>query len=355
MKKRYLFLLVVLTLGIIYIFKGSFSGKPVTLTHKSQEKGNEFVERIIILCKHPIPYVILGLDGSDQRLVGVNPETRKTMATKVLGKYFPRFQEISDRVCTKSFTPNIEEIVKLDPDLVLTWEMYPGTIEQMKKFNLNVVGVRYDGSEENDRYMINLLADAIGKRAEADSMLAWRDKVLQDIKTISDSLTEAEKPKAIFLYNYDNFTVGGEKCYEHFCINAVGGINLGAGLGIDRAVNIEQILAWDPDIILYGGWRDDIAPSDIYNNTLLADVSAIKNKRVFKMPHWASNESPLIWMWMAELFHPDKYEYNVGAEIKSVYNWQYGANLTDDEIRSVLFFTDNAVSPHYTNFKFSSK
>lgn len=356
MKKWIAFCLVIVSVGIFFVLKASFqaSGKRVALTFRDIDPDQKDIDRIIILCKHPVPFVLLGLDGSDQRLIGINPETKKTMTTKVIGKYFPRFEDISDKVCTKSFTPNIEEIVRLNPDVIFTWEMFPGTIDQMRKFNLNVVGVHYDGSEQNDRYMINLLADAIGRRERADSMIAWRDHVLQDIKTVSDSMTETEKPKVIFLYNYDNFTVGGENCYENFCINTAGGINLGNGLGIDRAVNIEQILAWNPDIILYGGWRDDITPMQIYQNELLAKVSAIKTKRVFKMPHWASNESPLIWMWMAELFHPEHFDYDIGAEIKSVYKWQYDAALTDEEVERVLFYQENALSPFYANFKQAS-
>lgn len=307
-------------------------------------------ERIISFCNHPVPFVILGLDASDKRLVGINPSTKEDMATHVLNRFFPRFQSISDRVCARGFAPNIEEILKLNPDLILHWERFQGTIDQMRDFGLHAVGVRY-GSEEHDQETVRMIAEAIGRNAKADSIITWRNGVRRKIAAIADTIPPGDKPKVVFLYSYENLTVGGEKCYENFCINLVGGRNMGAGLGLDRSVNVEQILEWDPDFIIFGGWKKIPNPVDLYEDPLLSGVSAIKNRRVFKMPVWASNESVLSWIWMSEILHPERFDFDIRQEIRSVYAWQYEADLDEEDIDKALFYDVNAISPLYTHFK----
>ena len=273
------------------------------------------------------------------------------METHVLKRFFLRFPSISSKICTKGFTPNIEEILKLNPDLVLHWERFHDTIEQMRNFGLNVLAVPYDGTEATDRALVNTIAAAIGRQEKADSMMQWREQVFRQIEAVTKILPRDKRPRVIFLYSYETFTVGGENSYEDFCINLAGGRNLGDGLGLDRSVNIEQILEWDPDVIFFGGWRAYPNPVDIYQNPLLAEVSAVKNQRVFKMPVWASNEAVLTWKWMTEILHPEAFDFKIREDIKKVYAWQYGIDLTDDDLDKMLFYEVNALSPWYTPFK----
>ena len=349
MKKRYLFIFIAVIGGIIYLVRPATTGIPVasvrdTLLHTE-------ATRIISFCKHPIPIIIMGLDAGDRRFVGIHPDAKLSMQSNVLNKYFPGFQQLSGNVCSKAFSPNIEEMMRLKPDLVLTWNRYSEAIAQMQGFGFNVLGINYDGSDQNDRDMVHIVAKAIGREQMADSIMQWRDTTLRHIKAVSDAVPSIKKPKVIFFYNYKTLRVGGEKCYENFCINLAGGRNMGAGLGIDRDVNVEQLLEWDPDIILFGGWMSNITPDDIYQNPFFADMSAVRNRRVFKMPIWASNESVLIWKWMAEIMQPQLFNYNLRADIRASYAWQYKINLTEDDIDQVLFCKTNAGSPFYTNFK----
>jgi len=308
------------------------------------------VERIVTLSKSPVPFVIMGLDGSDERLVGVNPETRLTMNSHVLNRYFPDFSSISDKICTKGFTPNIEEIVKLDPHVVFHWEMYHDTIGQLREFGLDVVPIPYDGSEKTDRELVNRIAAAIGREEKAADIIHRREQTMLDIEAITRTIPPQNRPKAIFLYSVEDWNVGGEQCYEAFSIDLIGGRSVVEGLGIGRRVNIEQILQWDPDFLFFGGWRTPRVPADIYQDRLLGAVSAVENRRVFKMPVWSSNEAVLIWQWMAELLHPDAFDFDVREAIEQTYAWQYDIDLTDDDVDKMLFYDVNAISSGYTAF-----
>ncbi len=352
MKKSYLFVFVIIAFGIIYFARQVFFVTAQKIMEPvNGTKASVPLERIISLSKSPVPFVVLGLDGSDKRFVGINPGIKKTMEANVLGKYFPRFQSISSKICSEGFGPNIEEIIRLNPDLILHWRMFQSDIEQMRNFGLNVVELDYDGSDQTDRDIVNRIATAMNREVKADSIMKWRESALRKIKIISDSIPTDLRPKVIFLYSYENFTVGGERCYENFCINLTGGRNMGDGLGLDRSVDVEQILEWNPDVILFGGWRKKPNPVDIYQNPLLQEVNAIKNRRVFKMPVWASNEIVLAWKWMAEILHPEMFDFNIRTEIKSTYKWQYNVELTEEDVDEALLYDVNVLSPLYTTFK----
>ncbi len=348
MKKAYIFLIVLFICGVLYLVSTTSINTPQINT-PDRQRGP--VERIISLCKHPIPVIVLGLDASDRRLVGINPGAKMGLQSNILSRYFPGLQKISYKVCTNGFAPNIEEMTKLHPDMVLTWSRFPEAIAQMQGFGFNVVGINYDGSDQNDRDMVYLVARAIGREAKADSIMQIRDSTLRQMKAVSDPLLPQDKPKVIFLYNYETLCVGGERCYENFCINLAGGRNMGAGLGVDRCVNMEQILEWDPDIILIGGWLNNTNPANIYQNPMLADLSAVRNRRVYKAPIWSSNESVLIWKWMAEVIQPALFDAELRKDIADSYAWLYNINLTEDDIDQVLFYPANAGSQAYPNLK----
>ncbi len=352
MKKFYLLIFIAVICCVIYYTSATKADPPdISTTNKQGAVHTGGVNRIISLCKHPIPMIVLGLDASERRFVGLNPIFKANMQSTVLNSYFPGIQKVSGKVCVNGFSPNMEEIIKLNPDLILNWDRFPEAIAQMESFGYNVTGINYDGSDQNDREMIHIVAKAIGREKMADSIMQWRDSTQQQIKAISDNISYSNKPKVIFLYNYETLRVGGEKCYENFCIDLVGGRNMGAGLGIDRSVNIEQILEWDPDIILFGGWIKNINPEDIYQNPILAEVSAVRNKRVIKMPNWASNESVLIWKWLAKIIHPGLFDYDLRENIRASYAWQYKIKLTEEDTDKLLHCQANTASPLYNNFK----
>ncbi len=352
MKKIFLLIFIAVLCCIIYYTGSTKTDSPgIAMTGTHDSLHSDSVKSIISLCKHPIPVIILGLDGSEKRLVGLHPDFKIGMQSNLLNSYFPGIQKISGNVCAKAFAPNMEEIIKLKPDLILNWNRYPEAIAQMESFGYNVMGLTYDGSDQNDREMVGIVAKAIGRETMADSIIQLRDSSLKQIKMISNSIPYKDKPKVIFLYNYETLRVGGEKCYENFCIGLAGGRNMGAGLGIDRSVNIEQILEWDPDIILFGGWINNLDPEDIYQNPILANVSAVRNKRVLKMPHWASNESVLTWKWLAEIIQPDFFDYDIRENIRASYLWLYKIKLTEEDIDKVLFRAENEASPLYKDLK----
>src|SRR5699024_6539034 len=108
--------------------------------------------------------------------------------------------------------------------------------------------------------------------------------------------------------------VAGQGTYNDFYIDLVRGTNPASGdngatgtgmVGVD----VEQVLSWDPDIVLLGNF-DDAMPDVVYSDPVWQDVAAVSSRRVYKVPlggyRWdpPSHESPLTWRWLSHLAFP---------------------------------------------------
>ncbi|MDN3718499.1 ABC transporter substrate-binding protein [Roseibium salinum] len=118
-------------------------------------------------------------------------------------------------------------------------------------------------------------------------------------------------------------TSGEEGNYNAFYIKLAGGKVASASLPAGWAdVNAEQIAAWNPDVILLNSFEDELRTDRIYNDPILGLTNAAQGKRIYKMPlggyRWdpPNQESPLTWMWLAKLLHPEIFQYDLREEMK---------------------------------------
>ena len=163
---------------------------------------------------------------------------------------------------------------------------------------------------------------------------------------------------ALYFMNYlSKLRVAGGPSYNNFYINLAGGKNVAKDLGMFTDVGIEQIIAWDPEVILLNGFEPKLTPKQVYDNKLLADVTAVKNRRVYQLPlggyRWdpPSHESPLTWLWLSMVLHPEKFDWNLHDRIDRNYRQIYGQGVTADDVGNILRFNVNADAAHYGIFR----
>ncbi len=138
----------------------------------------------------------------------------------------------------------------------------------------------------------------------------------------------------------------------------VGGRNVAAATGTPEAataVNLEQIIIWNPQVIFLGAF-DNSKPADIFANPALQRVEAVRSRRVYKLPHggyrWdpPSQESHLGWRWAAMLVHPDRFRFDLRGQIREVYKFTYRYDVTDGDIDEILQMPINQGSAGYDVF-----
>ncbi|MGI9354122.1 MAG: ABC transporter substrate-binding protein [Rhizobiaceae bacterium] len=300
--------------------------------------------------------MFIGVDGSTDRLVGMHNLSKTAIKGQVLQKFFPGALKIPSNITGKGFTfvPNVEELLTLKPDLVFQWgHLNDDIIKPIENAGMKVALIKI-GKEEFTVRWLQMMGKILGKETKTNAMIKWRQDTKKMLKARTDAIPEAKRPRVLYFMNYlSKLRVAGGKSYNNFYINLAGGTNAAKGLGMFAVVSPEQIIAWDPEVILLNGFERKLTPQDVYKDPLLADVSAVKNKRVYKMPlggyRWdpPSQESPLTWLWLSSLLHPDKFDWKLGKLIDEKYRFIYGQGVSKTDAKKILRFDVNAEQANY--------
>ena len=141
--------------------------------------------------------------------------------------------------------------------------------------------------------------------------------------------------------------VAAGNTFGRYWLSAIGAENV--ALEIDKAispVSLEQIYAWDPDVIFLNSFSAFTA-EDILNSTAIegqdwSQLTAVKNGRVYKLPlgvyYWfpPCSDSPLALQWMAQKLYPELFEdLDIDQEIRDYYKNFYGIELTDEDMNTL--------------------
>lgn len=321
-------------------------GKTVTLDRPA---------RRVVTLPMPAAAMLIAVDGGTDHLVGMHKFSWIAIRDGILGDFFPKAEKIAHGVAGQNFAPNVETIVGLKPDVVVQWgDEGAGIIAPMENAGLKVVGLTYGTQEDVDTW-ITLFGTLLGKKERADTINTRTSKSLDEIKAAASEASDT-KPKIIYFNRFSGgLKAAGKGSYNDFYIRLVGGVNAAEELTGLASVDIEQVLSWDPDIVLLGNF-DDAVPDDVYGDKVWGDVSAVKSKRVYKVPlggyRWdpPSQESPLMWRWLFMLAHPKAKPYDLRGRVTSYYRFLYGHEPSDTQLDKVLWMELNGKSAAYSQF-----
>jgi iron complex transport system substrate-binding protein len=297
----------------------------------------------------------IAVDQSISRLISIHPRAKRTMMEGLLGRIYPGIADIPAPVENQGSdmsAPNAEAIAVLQPDLVLQSGHQGGeTSGPLDRVGLKTALIRY-GSEDAVRETLRIMAAAVGKPERAERMIAWRDAITADLAVRLRAIKS--KPRVLYITNADGgYRASGGGNYNDYSIGLAGGLNAAAELAGAQLVTKEQILVWNPDIILLPSFGDRMSPQDVLNDPLLASTNAGQNRKVYKSPMGAyrweapAQENPFYWMWLANIMHPDMPPYDLRSQITDVYQWMYGYKVSAQDEDEMLQFDANAASSGY--------
>ena len=248
--------------------------------------------------------------------------------------------------------PSVEQLIALGTDLVI-YHPFAKQIQRMSASGLPVV-VAYDGSQRpstlegfiKDYYaQIRFYGDVLGGHAKtvADEYCRYVDERIRPVIAVTRKIPAARRPRMFYVCGRIDGLSNTQSRFgtAHWLVEAAGGRMLTHD---DAAyfvtVTTEQLIAWDPEIIVVG-----TAPSvdAIVGDPRMQSITAVKTHRVVMSPegqfYWShfSSESFLCILFLAKQFHPDRFaDIDLRQELKSYYAAFYHYRLTDDEARRIL-------------------
>ncbi|MGZ2379888.1 ABC transporter substrate-binding protein [Rhizobium leguminosarum] len=318
-------------------------------------KAAERVVSIVI----PMASTVIALDGSTRKLIGMNPTAKSAVVEGILGKIFPEAKDIPSDVTAPNFVPNVEALTAANPDLVIQWgDRGADIVAPITNAGLTTMLILY-GTEELTRDYMTMAAKAIGKPERIGELVEWRDRVQKDIQAKTTAIPDDKKPNVLYLGRaLSDISASGTKGnYNAWSIGLAGGKNASDELNGTVSVNKEQIAAWNPDVIFLNAFEAKLNVDWVYNDPILSLTNAAKSKRVYKMPlggyRWdpPSQESPLSWMWTANLLHPEIFKYDLRTEMKTAYKTLYNYDLADSDIDNILWLKEQGAAADYAQFE----
>ena len=297
----------------------------------------------------PLPSIYALTGAPIENLVGVHPGSTSAIENSVMGAMYPQLSGIADNFINGTDV-NVEELLKLEPDVVLYWAEYLEQYEAMTNAGITAVGVK---PQDNGNVLstleswLSIMGEIFGTTGNVDKVIEYGRKLEAEIAEKTAKIPEEDRQKVLYLYNHseDDISVSGNGFYGQYWIDAAGGINVAADLNGATSVNMEQIYEWNPDIIIITTFTETM-PEDLYNNTIdgqdWSHIDAVKNGKVYKEPlgvyRWfpPSGDAPLMLMWMANTLYPEVFDYDMKDEIEDYYERFYNYDLEDEQIEGIL-------------------
>jgi iron complex transport system substrate-binding protein len=300
------------------------------------------IENIAVLTSPPnIITFVLGIN--DMLCATSNPIKNSVF----LKRLYPRLEEIP-AVRAGAGKINIEALLMADPDVCLGSSTDLQPVDDATDIPtircMDVASLAYPKQQQKE---VRFWGELFGKEEQAEKYCSYVDNNVATINAAVGSLTEEEKMKVYVGFNADHLTTFGSDTFMDEFIAAAGCINaahpvstLGGAEGGLASISMEQVLEWNPDIVII----DTGTAEDLYADPLWADIPAIKNKQVYLLPRgmfgWnrASVEPAALFpMWLALQVYPDKFPDNdIDTELKRFYREIINYELTESDVTLIL-------------------
>ncbi|HQA50103.1 MAG TPA: ABC transporter substrate-binding protein [Syntrophomonadaceae bacterium] len=289
------------------------------------------VNRVISTWR-PCTFLVYAVGGQD-KLVGVDIGSTKAPFTTAV---YPQIADIA-QVGDKKSGINIEEVVAANPDVVFVWS---GTdtenlIKQLEQQQIPAV-VLIPESAEQMREATLLIGEIMDCSQQAEKILKYYDDTLALVAERFKDIPESERKK-VFLAGADGFLSScGTDFYQHYLIEQAGGINVAAELtGGWQEVSAEQVVSWNPDVIILDPYCKDKPEDAVKMNPGLKAITAVQAGFVYNFPsvgQWTFPipQSAMGVLWLSEKLYPDLYEdLDVAAEADKYYKEFFGVTYSD--------------------------
>ncbi len=313
--------------------------------------------RRVVAIPIPLASMVMAVDGDARRLAGMNRAAADDLHNGLLGRMFPAALDIPVGVAGEDFIPNVEALAVARPDVVIQWgDRGSDIVRPIADLGLPVITLRY-GDSALAAGWLRLTGAALGKRERGEELAAWFETARAGIAARADATPPATRPRVLFLFRTrSGWQAAGKGTSMDSDIRLAGGLNVAADLPGFAPVGIEQVLAWNPQVLLLNNFEPSLAPAQFYRDPRLAALAAVRERRVYIYPRggfrWdpPSQETPLALDWLFSLFHPDRAEAGLRGRVEAAYRMLYGYRASAADIDAVLRLDLNGDSARYRAF-----
>lgn len=200
---------------------------------------------------------------------------------------------------------NMEMLLKLNPEVVVTWTYKPESLRFIEARGLKVIGV-YPKSL-SDLYEVMILHGKLfGKEERVEICMDEMKKIFDLVKQRVSTIPPDARRRVLWLVGKPTSVTCGQGVTSDL-LRIAGAVNPASGIPQSSAdFSLEQIVAWNPDVIFIWGHAGYSARS-ILESSQWRYVKAVKEGKVYKSPRWSTwspRVAPIV-LWMASKIYPE--------------------------------------------------
>ena len=295
----------------------------------------------------PVAAIFLYMVVPD-KLLGWNYELNDVEKSIILDKYqdLPNFG-MGDAV-------NYEAVIAANPTIAINSGKINDTMVSdcdALSESLGIPVVAVDNELNNSAEAFRFMGELLGVEDHAEELAQYAEQVFTDINALSD--IPEEKKVSVYFGNGEDSLETAPRGSQHAqildVINAVNVADLELGDGSRVQISAEQLLAWDPDVIVVNGEpkadkSGNSAAEDILSNPDYASLKAVQDQKVYGTPNapfsWVdrpAGPNRLIGMrWFSALIYPEYIKCDINEEIHKFFDLFYHVDLSDEQLENVL-------------------
>lgn len=291
------------------------------------------VERVATVGAVPVLNGLVFAVGEGRRIVNGLPEFARKPRWGYQAVFAPHTARLPS-MQNADRTPRLEALLGAAPDAVLTMDR--ASADALRRAGLPALYLAWR-QPEDVKTAVRLLGrlfdrpQAAERYAERfDRMLAGVAARLRDVRT---------RPRVLY---FSPKTLTQPHLVAEWWIGAAGGDSVtDDGRSLEsRSFTLEQVLAWNPEILIVSGHDEAEA---VRQEPRFANLAAVRAGRILVAPcgahTWGNRtaEQPLTVLWAAKNFHPEAFaDVDLVAETRRFYRDLFGAELSPAQAREIL-------------------
>jgi len=247
------------------------------------------------------------------------------------------------RLTGRGNTVNLENVVRLMPDLVLdvgdTSATYVSLADRVQE-QTHIPAVLIGGRLVETAAMLRTVGALLGVRERAETLAHYAEGVVAGVQKETAKIPLAKRPSVYVARGPKGLETSVAGSIGSEVVDFVGARNVAGRNTAPRAivdVSAEQILAWQPDVILTVDRRFH---ATIRTDPVWRDVKAVQAGRVHFVPDlpfsWLDNPPApnrvIGLLWLGKLLYPASFPQDIRAEARRCYALFYQQEPSDAQL-----------------------
>ena len=249
------------------------------------------------------------------------------------------------RLTGRGNTANLEGVLASKPDLILDLGSTDATYVSLADRVQAQTSIAYallDGRLDKTAQTYRILGRLVRREADAARLAAYAEATLETVRERVAAVPPEQRPRTYYARGPRGLETALAGSINVEALEIMGAHNVAGGQrGGLATVSLEQVLAWDPEVIIT---IDQDFARTVRTDPNWAAVSAVRAGRVHLSPKlpfgWvdfppAVNRIVGLW-WLGKALYPDLFPENLKPTAREFYARFYHVSVTDEQLDHVL-------------------